>query len=215
MYNRVIFGFVYAVGIIACDSSKKTELSLAERPNVIFIYADDMGKGMISAYGQKLFKTSNIDRLINEGLSFSNAYGCMLSAPSRASLLTGYHDCRGDKWQISEGAKYMFPYTDTVKIQKVEEMIDAKDILLARNDYYLPQIFQKAGYKTAQIGKLEWGFTTTRKQMRAHGWDYYYGYLDHVRCHGFYPPFLFDNGKIVQIEGNYLTNCGKSREPEK
>lgn len=50
--------------------------------------------------------------------------------------------------------------------------------------------------------------------MKDHGWDYYYGYLDHVRCHGFYPPFLFDNGEIVEIEGNTRTNGGKSIENE-
>lgn len=50
--------------------------------------------------------------------------------------------------------------------------------------------------------------------MKDHGWDYYYGYLDHIRCHGFYPPFLFDNGEIVEIEGNTRTNGGKSIENE-
>ena len=50
--------------------------------------------------------------------------------------------------------------------------------------------------------------------MKEHGRDYYYGYLDHVRCHGFYPPFLFDNGEIVTIDGNTLPNCGKSTENE-
>lgn len=214
MYNKVVYGLFCSVGLASCSTINKMELALKERPNVIFIYADDMGKGMISAYGQKHFTTPNIDRLINNGTSFSNAYGCMLSAPSRASLFTGYNDCRNDKWRISAGGRYLFPYSDTAKIAKVEDIINNEDISLDKNDYYLPQIFKKAGYITAQIGKLEWGFTATRKQMREHGWDYYYGYLDHVRCHGFYPPFLFDNGEIVRIEGNNLINCGKSREPE-
>ncbi|CAN0455611.1 unnamed protein product, partial [Scytosiphon promiscuus] len=47
-----------------------------------------------------------------------------------------------------------------------------------------------------------------------HGWESYYGYLDHVRAHGFYPPFLFENGNLVPIEGNTLWNSGKSGEPE-
>ena len=70
------------------------------------------------------------------------------------------------------------------------------------------------GYKTAQFGKLEWGFSTTDKQMKQHGWDYYLGYLDHARAHGFYPPFLFENGKIIEFEGNTRLNSGKSKEPE-
>jgi len=50
--------------------------------------------------------------------------------------------------------------------------------------------------------------------MKRHGWDYYFGYLDHIRAHGFYPPFLFENGEMVEIKGNTLVNCGKSGEPE-
>lgn len=183
-------------------------------PNVVFIYADDLGKGMISAYGQQQFRTPNIDRLIQQGISFDRAYGCMLSAPARASLLTGYHDLRTDKWNISAGGQFIHSDNDTSFIANQEQRINEKDILLSENDLYLPQVFQKAGYRTAQIGKLEWGFTATRHQMQCHGWDEYFGYLDHVRCHGYYPPFLFDNGKIVLIEGNTLPNCGKSIEPE-
>ena len=184
-------------------------------PNIIYIYADDMGMGMLSAYGQQQFTTPNIDRLVQRGTSFSRAYGCMLSAPARASLLTGYHDCHGtDKWNISRGAAFSVSLSDTASIAKMEKEINAEDIRLPEGDFYLSQIFKKAGYTTAQIGKLEWGFTATRKQMRDHGWDYYYGYLDHVRCHGFYPPFLFDNGNIVPISGNTLTNGGKSIENE-
>lgn len=185
-----------------------------KRMNVIYIYADDMGKGMLSAYGQEQFTTPHIDRLIEQGTSFSNAYGCMLSAPSRASLLTGYHDCHTDKWRITNGAKYMFDVKDTADIVTIEEQLDDQDVRLPAGDDYLPQIFKKAGYATAQIGKLEWGFTATRKQMREHGWDYYYGYLDHVRCHGYYPPFLFDNGSIVEIKGNTHRSGGKSIENE-
>lgn len=185
-----------------------------KKMNVIYIYADDLGKGMLSAYGQTQFTTPNIDGLIERGTSFTNAYGCMLSAPSRASLLTGYHDCHGDKWRITTGAKYMVDVKDTADIVSVERQLDEGDIRLPQGDYYLPQVFREAGYVTAQIGKLEWGFTATRRQMREHGWDYYYGYLDHVRCHGYYPPFLFDNGVIVPIEGNTIRSGGKSLENE-
>lgn len=185
-----------------------------KRPNIIYIYADDLGKGMLSAYGQVQFTTPNIDRLIRRGTSFQNAYGCMLSAPARASLLTGYHDCHTDKWKISGGAQFMVPLSDTAIIAAKEAQIDRTDITLPHGDDYLPQVFKKAGYVTAEIGKLEWGFSATRKQMSDHGWDYYYGYLDHTRCHGFYPPFLFESGQIISIEGNNLTNAGKSIEKE-
>lgn len=183
------------------------------RPNVIFIYADDLGKGMLSAYGQPHFTTPNIDKLFKKGIAFEQAYGCMLSAPARASMLTGYHDCRTDKWKINAGAQFV-NLTEETEIARAEQQIDANDLLLPAGDLYLPQVFKQAGYVTAEIGKLEWGFTASRNQMRAHGWDYYYGYLDHVRCHGYYPPYLFDDGKVVAIEGNTRKDCGKSIEQE-
>ena len=195
------------------------------RPNVILIYADDLGRGMLSHYGQKQFTTPHIDSLFRCGTGFENAYGCMVSAASRASLLTGYHDCRmqaKDKWIISPSGKYITPpiYQEaTNKIDKSvllhsEAEINKNDIILKSGDLYLPQVFKQAQYVTGEIGKLEWGWTATRKQMKAHGWDYYYGYLDHVRCHGFYPPFLFENDSIIQIEGNTHNNCAKTGEPE-
>ncbi|MEG1616849.1 MAG: sulfatase-like hydrolase/transferase [Bacteroidales bacterium] len=183
------------------------------KPNVIFIYADDLGKGMLSVYGQKHFTTPNIDKLFKQGTSFTHAYGCMLSAPARASMLTGYHDCQRDKWNINPGAQFV-NLSEEDAIAATEKKIDANDLLLPSNDLYLARVFQEAGYKTAQVGKLEWGFTASRNQMKAHGWDYFYGYLDHVRCHGYYPPYLFENDSIVRIEGNTRKDCGKSIENE-
>ena len=49
------------------------------KPNVIYIYADDMGKGMLSAYGQRHFTTPHIDAMVTRGTSFDNAYGCICS----------------------------------------------------------------------------------------------------------------------------------------
>jgi len=211
MTNRLFLGGILLFASLPVAAQNRVKV----KPNVIYIYADDMGKGMLSAYGQQQFQTPNIDRLIQYGTSFSRAYGCMLSAPARASLLTGYNDCHGtEKWNISRGGAYLYSVTDTNKIAPVETSIDSVDVRLPKGDYYLPQVFKKAGYFTAQIGKLEYGFTATRAQMTRHGWDYYYGYLDHIRCHGYYPPFLFDNGKIVPIPGNTHTNCGKSIEQE-
>ncbi len=79
---------------------------------------------------------------------------------------------------------------------------------------FLGEVAKEAGYITGQFGKLEWGFATSHQQMKRHGWDHYLGYLDHIRAHGFYPPFLFENGEVISYTGNTLTNCGKTGEPE-
>lgn len=196
--------------VILTTSCKKKQRTF---PNVIIIYADDLGKGMISAYGQKHIETPHIDRLIEQGVSFSNAYSCTYSAPSRASFFTGYHDCHNDKWSISAGGKFL-NITNSEDAKIIENQLDSVDVILPENDLYLAEVFQNAGYVTAQIGKLGYGFTTTHKQMERQGWDYYFGYLDHQRCHGFYPPFLWENKNYITIEGNTHKNCGKSVEYE-
>ncbi len=190
-------------------------LKRGEKPNVDFIYADDLGRGMLSHYGQKYVSTPNIDKLFEEGTSFSHANGCLFSAPSRASLLTGYHDCHCDKWKQVTGALLAVEADEIdAKIDSLEAIVNKRHIELPEGDLLFSQVFKRAGYTIGQVGKLEWGFTTSRQQMKAHEWDYFYGYMDHVRCHGFYPPFLFENDQIVHIPGNTQRNCGKVSENE-
>lgn len=186
---------------------------IADKPNVIFIYADDLGRGMLSCYGQKIVHTPNIDRLAADGIRFTHIYGAHFCAPARASFLTGYNDCRADKWKITEGGIYETIFTKEYTLDQVEAKLDS--VLGKTSDMmYLPQVFKKAGYVTGEAGKLEWGFSTSLEQMKDHGWDDYFGYLDHNRCHGFYPSFLFENGKIINIPGNTKPWCGVSMEPE-
>lgn len=63
-----------------------------QRPNIIYILADDVGYGDIGCYGQEKIETPNIDRLAAEGMRFTQHYsGSAVSSPSRCSLLTGLH----------------------------------------------------------------------------------------------------------------------------
>jgi arylsulfatase A-like enzyme len=85
---------VLALGALALDAS----LNAAERPNVVFILADDSGDTDIGAFAEQItavdvedqfYETPNLGRLAKEGVSFSQAYACPLCAPTRSSLLTG------------------------------------------------------------------------------------------------------------------------------
>ena len=205
IYSLFVLCAFFIVSPVAYAKSKK-------HPNVILIYASDMGKGLLSAYGQQQFTTPNIDVLINNGVSFSNAYGGSLSAYARASLLTGYHDCQKNKWRITKGGVYA--KEDTAYIHTNENMINGSSVFLSENDLYLPQVFKKAGYITGQIGKLGIGNVSTRKQMIKYGWDYSYGFLDLVRSEGYYPPFLFENDQMTLIDGNTRRDGGRSVSPE-
>lgn len=185
-----------------------------QSPNIILIYADDLGIGLLGHEGQQIITTPHIDQLAEEGMRFTNAYSNMLCAPARASLITGLHDCHEERFEITGGALYkQANFSDSAYREKASR-INRALTPIPDDQVFLAQVAKAQGYATAQIGKLEWGFTATDEQMKRHGWDYYYGYLDHVRAHGFYPPFLFENGEIVNIEGNTLVSSGKSKEPE-
>lgn len=179
------------------------------RPNVIFIYADDLGRGMLSCYGQKYFQTPNIDALCQNGVRFTNAHGCHMCAPARASLLTGIHDCHLGRWSFTKAGIYIDYAKGDLTLEQVYESIHNTGIEQRANDVFLPMVFKQAGYVTGQIGKLEWGFVTTGDEIKRHGWDYHYGYYDHQMCHGYYPPFVFENGARVDIPGNTDPACGK------
>lgn len=184
------------------------------KPNVIYIYADDLGRGMLSCYGQKYFKTPNIDRLAAEGMRFNNAYGCAVCAPARASLLTGYHDCHAGTWSYTCAGIYKELSTGGRSYAEIKELINNTSFNERSDEVFLADIARKAGLVTGEIGKLEWGFATTPERIARHGWDYHFGYYDHVRCHGFYPPFLWENGEMVKIPGNEHADCGTTYRAE-
>lgn len=205
---KVLPGFL---GLLACHNQEAIKSS---QPNVVFIYADDLGRGMLSHEGQEIVTTPNIDCLAAEGIRFNNARGCMFCAPARASLLTGYHDCHTDKWKITSGGAYKKVFAGNITSNEISTALNDQTGTTGTSITTLAEIFKKAGYVTGQVGKLEWGFSVSFDEMKRHGWDYYFGYLDHVMAHGFYPPYMFENGKKVDIPGNTREDCGKTLERE-
>ncbi|MCL2664218.1 MAG: sulfatase-like hydrolase/transferase [Defluviitaleaceae bacterium] len=181
------------------------------KPNVIYIYADDLGRGMLGCYGQQLLETPNIDRLRRGGMMFNRMYGCHICAPARASLICGVHDCHNGRWTFTRAGLYKDYARGTLPLSKVFELINNTGIEQKAGDVFLPMVFKQAGYCTGQIGKLEWGFATTGDEIKKHGWDYHYGYYDHEMCHGFFPPFLFENGVPDVFPQNREVDCGASR----
>lgn len=212
MNKKHIIYSLLAIFIIILGHGQTVQASPKKNPNVIYIYASDLGKGLLSAYGQKHFTTPNIDALINNGVSFRNAYGGAMSTYARASLLTGYHDCNQDKWRITKGGQFI--HNDADYIPQYEGNINESAVFLPENDLYLPQVFRNAGYVTAQIGLLGIGNISSRSQMQQYGWDYFYGELDFVRSLGYYPPFLFENDQIIHIDGNTRADAGRSFDIE-
>ena len=74
---------------ILCDSGVRSPA--AEKPNIVFILADDLGYGDLGCYGQELIRTPKIDRMAAQGMRFTQCYaGSTVCAPSRCTLMTGY-----------------------------------------------------------------------------------------------------------------------------
>ena len=82
-----------AAGVMAASSfNLSLKRTPGNTPNIIYILADDLGYADLSCYGQRKFKTPNIDKLANEGMSFTQHYaGSTVCAPSRCTLITGLH----------------------------------------------------------------------------------------------------------------------------
>lgn len=127
-----LFAFAGLLMNTAGCSSKKQETSASDHPNVIFIFSDDHTHQTISAYGSKLAKTPNIDRIANEGaILHANVVTNSICGPSRATLLTG-----------------QYSHLNGYKLN--EKVFDI-------NQSVFPEELQKNGYQTAWIGKMHLG----------------------------------------------------------
>lgn len=186
-----------------------------EKPNIILIFADDLGPGMLGCYGQKIVTTPHIDQLAAEGMKFNNYYGAVYCAPSRWTLLTGMHDGRIGGWSQSRPGLPILRDSGKITEEEYQKRLakhKANAHPIAPNEIFLAQVAQKAGYHTAQFGKLDRGFLTWHERVKRFGWDFYEGYYDHQRCHGFYPSYLWRNGERFELAGNDSPICGKMSE---
>ena len=157
MYQIILLLFIFYLPI--------ANASQEQQPNIILIYADDLGIGLLGHEGQKIIKTPNIDRLANEGVRFSDAYSNMLCAPSRASFLTGFTDVRKPGFSYTKGKIYQQISTDGLSVEQVTNALDATFPPTPKDQVFLAQVAKESGYKKAQFGKLDWGFSTTPKRL--------------------------------------------------
>lgn len=119
----------------ACSSTG--EKQLPEKPNVLFIYADDIGFGDLSCNGTSAVRTPNVEALASEGIRFTNAHcGASTSTPSRYAMLTGEYAWRRQGTGIAAGNAAM---------------------IITPERYTLADMFKDAGYQTAVIGKWHLG----------------------------------------------------------
>jgi len=172
---------IASMALPGCLNDTSKTIGENKHPNIIYILVDDLGYGDLGCYGQKEIKTPNIDKMAVEGIRFTQHYaGSTVCAPSRCSLMTGYHTghalVRGNKEIIPSGQMPLPPETVTV-----------------------PKLMKKAGYKTALIGKWGLGGPDSTGIPNKQGFDYFYGYLCQRHAHNYYPEFLWKNEQKVPL----------------
>ncbi|MBW7890213.1 MAG: arylsulfatase [Chitinophagaceae bacterium] len=150
-------------------------LSAQNKPNIIFILADDMGYGDLGCYGQKLIETPHIDQLAARGIKFTRFYsGTSVCAPSRSSLLTGQHTghtpVRGNKEIQPEG---QFPLPDSA--------------------FTIAEMLKQAGYATGDFGKWGLGYPGSEGVPNKQGFDVFFGYNCQRESHNYFPDHLWNN----------------------
>ena len=165
---------------IALLCSFATSISAADHspPNIIFIMADDLGYGDLGCYGQQLVQTPRLDQMAAEGLRFTNFYaGNTVCAPSRSVLMTGQH------------MGHTFVRGNAGGANVASQTLRDEDVTVA-------EVLKQAGYTTALCGK--WGLGDEAPGGASglpnrQGFDFFYGYLNQVHAHNYYPEFLWRN----------------------
>ncbi len=204
------------IGLVGITSLFVTN-SFAQKPNIVILYADDMGYGDLAVQNpESKIPTPNLDRLAQEGVRFTNAHSSSgICTPSRYALLTGkYH------WR------------------KFHDIVNSWGAsVISKDETTMPEMLKQNGYKTACIGKwhLGWDWQSIRKAdakpimvdnkqtygpeaydwgkpiadgPTAHGFDYYFG--DDVPN---FPPYCwFENDRVLDAPTELLNITEKAPE---
>jgi arylsulfatase A-like enzyme len=193
--------------LVAASTAERCRLNAApaSRPNILYILADDMGIGDVSALNPRsAWKTPNIDRLAREGRSFTDAHSASgVCTPSRYTLLTGRYSWRG-----SLKSNVLHGYDSS---------------LIERGRLTVPGFLRGQGYSTAMIGKWHLGLDWIKTGPRggdvdfsrafgggptAHGFDSFYGISASLDM----PPYVYlSDDRSISVPSATTTNSPRPR----
>lgn len=177
---RVAWLIPFFLVLIGCKTEKASE----NKTNIIFILVDDLGYGDLGCYGSQFIQTPNLDRMAENGIRFTQHYsGSTVCAPSRSTLMTGMHT--GHTYIRGNG-----------------------DISLTDSIVVLPELLKSAGYRTGLIGKWGLGEEKTEGMPTKQGFDFFFGFLNQIRAHNYYPDYVWKNEEKVFLS-NEVKICDK------
>jgi arylsulfatase A-like enzyme len=176
----------------ACAILPRHHRTAVDRPNILFILADDLGYGDLSCYGRPDYRTSHIDRLARNGLRFTSNYtAAAVCTPTRVALITGRYPAR-----LPIGLVEPLAYGD-------------KGVGLPAEHPTVASRLKQAGYATGLIGKWHLGFLPEHGPLR-HGFDEFYGilsggvdYFSHRQPSG---ELDFHEGQVELEQAGYMTD---------
>ncbi len=178
------------------------EKATPERPNIIFILADDMGYGDLACYGNQYIQTPNIDRLARTGTSFTQAYaGSGISSPSRCALMTGKNT---GNTRIRDNQCYAGGMTGLKINPKGDTTIVRRANLLAE-DVTLGTVMKRAGYRTCLVNKWHLDGYDPQAAPNHRGFDEFYGWTIatvHSNTPYYYPYYRFHGDTLINIKEN-------------
>lgn len=193
---------LFVAVLTACADQPESESGFSgsagpQQPNIIYILADDLGYGDIGAFGGEQIQTPNLDRMAEEGMTFTHHYsGSTVCAPARSVLMTGLHGghtpIRGNREILPIGQHPLTEGTTTI-----------------------PRLLSDAGYVTGAFGKWGLGGPGSEGLPSLHGFDHFFGFLDQRRAHFYYPEFLFRDVNGRELERVYLEGNITDDDPER
>lgn len=199
---RLIAPLISLASLPQCIMAKGMHKATPERPNVVFILADDMGYGDLHCYGNDFVKTPNIDRLAATGTRFTQCYaGSGISSPSRCSLMTGKNTGNTrirDNMCTAKGITGLkiTPQGDTTIVRRAN---------LLPEDTTIATVLGSAGYRTCLVNKWHLDGYDPGAAPNHRGFDEFYGWLISTVYSNdpyYYPYWRFHGDSLINIKEN-------------
>lgn len=155
-----------------------------DRPNIVFILADDLGYRELGSFGQELIKTPHLDKLAKQGMRLTQHYcGNAVCAPSRCVLMTGKHPghafVRSNKATPPEG----------------QQPMPAGEVTIG-------ELMQAQGYVTGAFGKWGLGGPASTSTPTQQGFNRFFGYNCQAHAHSYYPSYLWSDDSRVELKND-------------
>jgi arylsulfatase A-like enzyme len=179
--------FLITIAVFCASASHAAD---AQRPNIVFILADDLGYTDLACYGSKYYETPNIDRLAAEGVRFTDGYTCGANCqPTRAALISGQYGPRTGVYTVGNIDRFNWRSRPLRPVNNVTS--------LPLEKVTIADALQKAGYATGMFGKWHLGKGDHHPAKR--------GFDEAIESSGVH--FNFKTDPVVEYpQGQYLAD---------